>query len=197
MAERAAAAILSLVTFPAFLFVAGAIALLSRRSPLIAHLRVGQGGKDIWVLKLRTMWHGSSGVSRLLPFIERCASDDLPELKPQKDARVTSRFAALCRKYSVDEWPQLWHVVRGDMALVGPRPLTAAELATYYGPQATYLLAVKPGITGLWQVKGRSRLTYAQRKRLDLFLVQHRSFGLYVSILNTTIPSVLMGKNAW
>jgi lipopolysaccharide/colanic/teichoic acid biosynthesis glycosyltransferase len=185
------------VIFPALAAAALAIAFLSRRSPLIAHLRVGQHGRNIWVLKLRTMWQQRSSGCRLRPFIERLTGEEIPESKSQTDARVTSRFAAVCRKYSVDEWPQLWHVIRGEMALVGPRPLTAAELDRYYGSSTALLLSVKPGITGLWQVKGRSRLTYPQRRRLDLFLIHHRCLRLYARILNATIPRVVTGKDAW
>ena len=196
-AERVMAGLFLVVIFPALAAAALAIAFLSRRSPLIAHLRVGQHGRNIWVLKLRTMWQQRSSGCRLRPFIERLTGEEIPESKSQTDARVTSRFAAVCRKYSVDEWPQLWHVIRGEMALVGPRPLTAAELDRYYGSSTALLLSVKPGITGLWQVKGRSRLTYPQRRRLDLFLIHHRCLRLYARILNATIPRVVTGKDAW
>jgi lipopolysaccharide/colanic/teichoic acid biosynthesis glycosyltransferase len=121
----------------------------------------------------------------------------VPEIKVSADPRVTSAFAAFCRKYSVDEMPQLWHVVRGDLALVGPRPLTAEEIAEHYGSEAGEVLRVKPGLTGLWQVRGRSNLTYPERRRLDLFLVRNWSFRLYADILLATIPSVLSGKGAW
>lgn len=83
------------------------------------------------------------------------------------------------------------------MSLVGPRPLTRSELRSYYGPNANELLEVKPGITGLWQVMGRNRLTYSQRRRLDLFYVRKRSVGLYLAILARTIPRVLTGKDSW
>lgn len=196
-AERIAATALLFFALPLLAITALVIAMLSRRSPLIAHRRVGQHGKEIWVLKLRTMWRTPKGMPRFRPFIERCSSETIPDSKRQSDSRVTSRFAAVCRKYSIDEWPQLWHVICADMGLVGPRPLTMAELVKYYGSDSICLLAVKPGITGLWQVKGRSRLTYAQRRRLDLFLVRHWSFGLYTKILNATLPLVLRGKDAW
>ena len=117
--------------------------------------------------------------------------------KERTDPRVTSRVATLCRRYSIDELPQLWHVLKGEMALLGPRPLTASEIQTYYGPAAVELLAVKPGLTGLWQTSGRSRLTYSQRRRLDLFMIRNWSAGLYLKILLRTIPAVLTGKDAW
>ena len=195
--ERVLAAVLLLLSIPALLLIAFLISVLSRRSPFIAHRRVGQGGREIWIFKFRTMWTKSRVNCNLWPPVERVPADYVNGVKPRLDSRVNSRFASFCRKYSIDEWPQLWHVIRGEMSLVGPRPLTNFELATYYGPDRVYLLSVKPGLTGLWQTKGRSRLSYSQRKRLDLFLIQHWSPGLYLAILKATIPCVLAGKNAW
>lgn len=194
--ERIAAAVTLLALLPALIAIALVTMILSRRSPLIAHKRVGYGGREIWVLKLRTMWQKHAPWN-LSPFIERFASESVPDLKTRNDPRVTSRFAKLCRKHSVDELPQLWHVVRGEMALIGPRPLTASELELYYGRHTQKLLSVKPGLTGIWQVKGRSRLTYPQRRRLDLFMLKKWSLSLYVRILLESVPAVLIGKDAW
>jgi lipopolysaccharide/colanic/teichoic acid biosynthesis glycosyltransferase len=83
------------------------------------------------------------------------------------------------------------------MSVVGPRPITRSELSEHYEPDATEVLSIKPGLTGLWQVRGRSRLTYRQRKRFDLFLVRRFSIGLYLRIVGLTIPDVLFGKDAW
>ena len=83
------------------------------------------------------------------------------------------------------------------MSLVGPRPLTREEMRAHYASDAPEVLSVKPGITGLWQVMGRSRLTYPQRRRLDLFLVRKRSARLYAAILLRTLPEVLAGRNSW
>ncbi len=142
------------------------------------------------------MWKGDSGKRSLL--VHRLSATEAPfTAPPEKDARVTSRFSAFCRRYSVDELPQLWQVVLGDMALVGPRPLTRQELDTYYGPDAPRIVAARPGLSGLWQISGRSRLSYAQRRRLDLFLVQKWSVSLYLRILLVTLPRVLAGKDAW
>ena len=193
--ERIAAGALLLAALPLLIVAALAVVVLSRRSPLIAHRRVGQGGRPIWVYKLRTMWDGK-GRSRIC-FIERVSRNVLPVRKSEKDSRVTSRFAALCRRYSIDELPQLYQVVNGQMSLIGPRPLTKLELDHYYGRNAAELLTRKPGISGLWQVNGRSRLTYRQRRRLDLFLVRKWSVGLYFQTLVATIPTVVTGRNAW
>lgn len=195
--ERIVALALLALTLPLLVVVSAVIVLLSRRSPLIAHRRVGHGGRDIWVLKLRTMWPPDKETCGLPPLLEQVESEPAPDLKYQFDPRVTSRFAQFCRRFSIDESPQLWQVVTGEMALVGPRPLMAEEIETFYGARASELLSVKPGITGLWQVKGRSRLRRPQRTRLDLFMIHHWSMTLYLQILWTTVPSVLTGKNAW
>jgi exopolysaccharide production protein ExoY len=195
--ERISAGVLMLLLLPGFAIVAAITVALSRRSPFVAHCRVGQSGQTIWVLKLRTMWDGAALkrpalVERLPP----TAHQDFA-VKIRSDPRVKSRFAAACRRYSVDELPQLWHVIRGEMALIGPRPLTWGEIHRYYDSAVGEFLTKKPGITGLWQVRGRSRLTYRQRRRLDLFMIRQWSLSLYLKILFATIPAVLMGKNAW
>lgn len=195
--ERLAACALLILSFPGLVLAATVIMILSRRSPLIAHRRVGHGGRDIWVLKLRTMWPSVRETLRFSPFIEQVEGEPAADVKPELDPRVTSRFAAFCRKYSIDECPQIWQVIKGEMALVGPRPLTADEIETYYGVRAIEFLSVKPGITGLWQVRGRSRLKRAQRTRLDLFMIHHWSLALYLTILAETVPSVVTGRDAW
>jgi exopolysaccharide production protein ExoY len=196
-AERFAATILLLVLLPWLSMVGVVIAVLSRRSPLVRHSRVGQYGREIHVLKFRTMWNSSTAAESRHFFIEPVWDDGEPKVKLPGDPRVTSRFAFLCRRYSVDELPQLWHVVRGGMALIGPRPQTAQELRTYYGQDAVRLLAMKPGLSGLWQVMGRSSVNRDQRRKLDLFMVDNWSIRLYLHIVQATIPTILSGRDAW
>jgi exopolysaccharide production protein ExoY len=193
--ERVTALFLMLLLLPVLICAAIAICLLSRQTPLVAHNRAGQEGRSLWVFKLRTIWVKNAGAKwRWIDYISPTA----PVLSPDRKAEsVTSHFAACCRRYSIDELPQLWNVVCGDMAFVGPRPITQSELAQFYGSDANLVLSVKPGLSGLWQVSGRSRLKYAQRRRLDVFLVRHWSPALYTHILWRTVPSVLSGRNAW
>jgi exopolysaccharide production protein ExoY len=189
-------AVLLLTALGPFLIATGvAIVVLSRRSPLVAHRRVGLRGRPFWTLKFRSMWPCPGGAQFAL--IERVVEDPGPDPKAAADPRVTNRFARICRRYSIDELPQLVNVVRGEMALVGPRPLTREEMRAHYAAAAPEVLSVKPGITGLWQVMGRSRLSYPQRRRLDLFLVRKRSARLYLAILLRTLPEVLAGRNSW
>ena len=193
--ERAAAVILLLLALPLLVVCALSLAVLSRRTPLIAHRRVGWRGAPLWMLKLRTMWDGDT--PRAAGWVERIDDDGGPELKSAEDARVACRLARFCRRHSIDELPQLWHVIWGEMSLVGPRPITDRELRIHYGAHADEVLLAKPGLAGLWQISGRSRLTYAERCRLDLRLVRERSIPLYCAILLRTMPEVIHGKNSW
>jgi sugar transferase EpsL len=112
----------------------------------------------------------------------------------ENDPRIT-RCGRFLRRTSLDELPQLWNVIRGDMSLVGPRPPIPYELEHY---EARHLrrLSVPPGLTGLWQVRGRSRVTFEQMVALDLEYIAHRSLLLDLKILLATVPTVLAGKGA-
>jgi exopolysaccharide production protein ExoY len=192
--ERLGAALALLVLSPLVAALAIAIIALSRRSPLVRHTRVGWRGAPLRMLKFRTMWGEGNPVAPM------CAIEDVfgavPGSKSAGDARVTSSFASFCRRHSLDELPQLYHVVRGEMSLVGPRPITSAELRDHYGECAGEVLSVRPGLTGLWQIKGRSQLSYARRKRLDLIFVRRLSARLYFGILLRSVPKVLSGDDA-
>ena len=195
--ERIAALVLLILASPAVLVSAAVIWRLSRRAPFIAHRRVGWRGSVLWMLKLRTMWTPDSPGRSAGGWIEFIRDDAGPALKQSSDARVPNAFARFCRRHSIDELPQLWHVVRGEMLLIGPRPITRGELRDYYGTKAEEILQIKPGIAGLWQTSGRSRLTYRERVSLDLEFVRHRSLGMYLRILLRTLGEVWSGANAW
>jgi exopolysaccharide production protein ExoY len=195
--ERVVAGTLLIGALPLLLVAGIVIMALSRRSPLIAHRRIGKGGRLLWVLKLRTMW--DDRFASRVSFVEWISAEPRHPLtlKRSIDSRITSRFAALCRRYSVDELPQFWNVLRGEMSLIGPRPLTSREIKTYYGDHAVELLSRRPGMSGLWQVSGRSCLSYKQRRKLDLFMIRRWCFRLYLRILASTFSAVITGKNAW
>lgn len=198
-AEKFIAACLLVLLLPALTGIVVAVLLASRRSPFIAHRRVGRYGSEFWMLKIRTMWDRETLSPRLSTetgWVEYLSGTSVPASKGEPDPRVTNRFAAFCRRFSIDELPQLAHVLSGRMRLVGPRPITRVEWDTYYGPSAAEALSVTPGITGLWQVMGRNRLTYAQRRRLDLFYARHCTPGLDVMLLLRTPLRVLSGRDA-
>ena len=195
--ERVTAGALLVGLSPLLAASAATIALLSGRSPFIAHKRVGWRGATLWMLKLRTMWDGDDAKPEGGRWVEYIDDEAGPGRKHAGDPRVSHAFARFCRKHSVDELPQLWHVVTGTMALIGPRPVTPAELREHYGSGADVILEAKPGIAGLWQVSGRSRLTYGQRRAFDAEFVQKRTLRMYLMILLRTIPEVIFGSNSW
>lgn len=189
------AVLAAILIAPVAVAIAVVILALSGQSPLVRHRRVGWKGEDLWLLKFRTMWTPGN---RARPFM---AIEDLPESYPivklKSDRRISSPFAAWCRRYSLDEIPQLVHIIRGEMSFVGPRPITRAELDEHYEQCASEVLSLRPGLTGLWQVMGRNRLTYPQRRRLDLLLVRRASPRFFFAILIRTIPCVLRGYGAY
>jgi lipopolysaccharide/colanic/teichoic acid biosynthesis glycosyltransferase len=153
---------------------------------------VGQHGKPFAMYKLRTMCRDADRMRPLL--LDRSDRDGLM-FKMRCDPRITT-VGRWLRRFSVDELPQLWNVVRGDMALVGPRPPLLEEHAAYQDA-VHRRLHVKPGITGLWQVSGRSDLTWEESIRLDLRYVDNWSPALDAQILWKTIRAVLSGRGAY
>jgi exopolysaccharide production protein ExoY len=196
LAERVTGLVLLVVASPVLVASALALAVFSRRSPLVAHLRVAKDGAPFWMLKLRTMWTDDEPAVEA-GWIEYIVAEPDTDGKDPLDSRVTSRFAAFCRRHSIDELPQLWNVVHGEMALVGPRPLTRTEIHRHYAAHAAELLSVKPGLTGLWQVGGRSAIHFPQRRAMDLELVRSLKPRIYLTILARTLPALITGKGAW
>jgi exopolysaccharide production protein ExoY len=190
------AAIGLIVLAPFLIPLALAIRIVSGASPLVAHRRVGRYGSPLMVYKFRTMWPAANKKVRSSFLVERIA-EERPVSKQGRDSRVTSRFAAFCRRHSIDELPQLALVAAGQMSLVGPRPITRFELEEYYDSDAIEVLSLRPGLTGLWQVRGRSRLSYRARRRFDLFLTRYFSIALYCRIILLTIPELIFSRNAW
>jgi len=137
------------------------------------------------MLKFRTMVRNAAELKAELAHLNVLPP---PDFKIPQDPRIT-RVGKLLRQTSLDELPQLLNVLRGDMSLVGPRPTSFAP--TTYQLWHTHRLEVTPGITGLWQVKGRNTTTFDERLRLDIEYIEHRSFGFDLKILLRTVPSVL------
>jgi exopolysaccharide production protein ExoY len=157
---------------------------------LFRHRRVGFNGKPFDCLKFRTMVpDAGERLQRLLDSDPIAAAEWEANRKLRWDPRVTV-VGALLRKSSLDELPQLFNVLRGDMSIVGPRPVTEDELARYSGAVCSYV-ACRPGITGLWQVSGRSTTTYAKRVEYDTYYAQNWSMALDAKILIVTIPALL------
>ncbi len=157
---------------------------------LIAQERTGRDGRRFRMYKFRTMVRNAEELKAGLAHLNVLPP---PDFKIPKDPRIT-RVGKILRQTSLDELPQLVNVLRGDMSLVGPRP-TSFEPTTY-SLWHTRRLEVTPGITGLWQVKGRNLTTFDERLRLDIEYIEHRSFWLDLKILLQTVPAVFRRSGA-
>ena len=172
----------AVVTAPLVAVLAIAIRLESAGHPIYTQTRVGLDGALFQIYKLRTMVHGAEFTGAGLAIAEG-------------DARIT-RLGNFLRRYSLDELPNLWNVVRGEMSIVGPRPTLAVQVAQYSERQRGRL-AVKPGITGWAQVNGRASLPWSERIELDLWYVEHRSLRLDLRILWRTVRMVFAGEGIY
>jgi len=172
----------AVVTAPLVAVLAVAIRLESRGHPIYTQTRAGLDGALFQIYKLRTMVHGAEFTGAGLAIAEG-------------DARIT-RLGNFLRRYSLDELPNLWNVLRGEMSIVGPRPTLAVQVEQYSERQRGRL-AVKPGITGWAQVNGRASLPWSERIELDLWYVEHRSLWLDVRILGRTVRMVLGGEGIY
>jgi lipopolysaccharide/colanic/teichoic acid biosynthesis glycosyltransferase len=167
---------------PVIVWLALLIRLESPGSPLYTQVRVGRDGEPFRIYKLRTMVTGAEHQGAGLAI-------------SQGDSRIT-RIGALLRRTSLDELPNLWNVLRGEMSIVGPRPTLQHQVDAYTDRQRGRL-TVKPGITGWAQVNGRTSLPWPERIELDLWYVEHRSLGLDLQILRRTVDQVIGGAGIY
>ena len=176
---------------PVFLLIAGAMKLTSPGPIFFGQWRRGRGGQPFVMYKFRSMVVEAESLKQdLLALSEQ----DGPAFKLKHDPRVT-RLGGFLRKTSIDELPQLWNVLKGEMSLVGPRPLPCDESDACQVWQRSRLDAM-PGLTCIWQVRGRSRVTFNDWVRMDLEYIQRRSLWQDVKILLATVPAVLLRRGA-
>jgi exopolysaccharide biosynthesis polyprenyl glycosylphosphotransferase len=194
--DRVAAAVLVIVLAPLLLSVAAAVRLGDRGPAFYRQVRIGRGGRPFTMYKFRTMHAGADRLVDGLRELNDHRDDEAGGMlfKLRGDPRVTGIGRRL-RRTSIDELPQLFNVLRGEMSLVGPRPPLPDEVERYPDDVHRRLL-VTPGITGLWQVSGRSDLKWEETVRLDLYYVENRSPSLDGAILCRTARAVLTGEGA-
>ena len=195
MIDVCGALILLAILAPVLLMIMMAIVITDPGPAFFGHVRVGRDGRPFKCWKFRSMYVGPE---------ERIASllDDHPVLRAEwelshklaKDPRITP-LGEVLRVTSLDELPQLINVLRGEMSLVGPRPIVSAEIRRYGRYIASYYL-VKPGLTGLWQVSGRSDTTYRRRVAMDVVYVRSKSVTFDMWLLLATIPAVLTARGS-
>jgi len=181
-----------ILTAPLMALIALAVKMDSPGPVLFRQARVGQGGRPFTVYKFRSMMIGAEDQKDLLRDLNEA---DGPIFKMKDDPRVT-RVGRWLRRFSLDELPQFYNVLRGDMSMIGPRPPLPEEVAEYQ-PWHVRRLDVAPGITGLWQVSGRSELPFDEMALLDIYYVEHWSPSLDLKILLRTIPTILFGDGAY
>jgi lipopolysaccharide/colanic/teichoic acid biosynthesis glycosyltransferase len=189
-------AIVLIVAFiPLFVLIAAAVWIGDPGPVIFAHRRVGRNGRPFPCLKFRSMQIGAEAkLQQVLRDDPALKAEWDREQKLSKDPRVT-RVGHLLRVTSLDELPQLFNVLRGDMSIVGPRPIVRQEISRY-GRYIHHYLAVRPGLTGLWQVSGRSSVTYRRRVAADIKYARDRKLFFDVAILAATIPAVAAGRGS-
>lgn len=181
-----------IIVFSPFMLLTALLIKLTSRGPvLFKQVRVGQGGRHFWCYKFRSMCVDAEDKKQLLMHLNEASG---PVFKIKRDPRVTP-IGSFIRKLSIDEFPQFFNVLRGDMSIVGPRPPIPAEVSTYTAHQRGRL-AVRPGLTCLWQVSGRSNISFERWVELDLLYIETMSFTNDVKIVLKTIPAVLKGSGA-
>lgn len=181
---------------PLMLFVALAIFSHDRGPIMFAHRRIGRGGASFPCLKFRSMAvDAEARLAEVLASDPDARAEWDKDHKLRNDPRVT-KLGAFLRRTSLDELPQLFNVLAGDMSLVGPRPIVDAEIQKY-GRRFQQYCAVKPGITGLWQVSGRNDTSYRARVALDCIYAKRRTVALDLAIMFNTVPAVLLRRGSY
>jgi lipopolysaccharide/colanic/teichoic acid biosynthesis glycosyltransferase len=184
--------ILFVIAVPVMAAVAILVRITSRGPALFRQERVGKGGEPFVMYKFRSMVVGAEEQHEQLV---QASGSDTVLFKLREDPRVT-RVGRVIRRWALDELPQLWNVVTGDMSLVGPRPALPGETVRYSNRLRTRL-QVKPGLTGLWQVNGRHELPFADYIRYDLFYVENWSLGLDLYVIGKTIPALMARRGSY
>ena len=188
--------LLMVLALPVALLIALAIAIETRGPVFFGHTRIGKGGRRFRMWKFRSMVADADLVlKKHLEEDRDHLSEWLRTRKLKCDPRVT-RVGRLLRRSSLDELPQLWNVLRGDMSMIGPRPIVEEEIAKY-GPVFSLYSRVKPGLTGLWQVSGRNDTSYRERIALDAQYIRNWSIRGDVAVLLKTVRVVICGHGAY
>ena len=180
---------------PLLIVVAGLVYIVDPGPIFFAHRRLGRDGRSFPCLKFRSMvTDADQRLKQLLATSAEARDEWARDFKLRRDPRITS-IGVFLRKSSIDELPQLLNVLRGEMSIVGPRPIVEGEIERY-GRYYAHYSAVKPGITGLWQVSGRNDVTYRRRVALDVTYARNKCFVLDLRILAMTVPAVLLAKGS-
>lgn len=181
-----------IVFSPILIFISILIKLDSRGPVVFGHTRIGKNGRKIKVYKFRSMVENAQEVFE--NFTPEQKAEFNKNFKLENDPRIT-KVGDFLRRTSLDELPQLWNIIKGDMSVVGPRPIVKKEIIKY-GKSFEKVFSVKPGLTGYWQANGRSDTTYDERVAMDLYYVNNRSLSLDLKIIIQTFVSVIKKEGA-
>jgi exopolysaccharide production protein ExoY len=185
-----------LLLLPLLVLIIVAMKLTSPGPVLFAHRRIGKDGKSFPCYKFRSMVVNSAEVlERHLIDCPQARLEWSRDHKLRQDPRITA-IGRLLRRSSLDEVPQIFNVLRGEMSMVGPRPIVEGEVIRYRQYIVDYM-SVKPGITGLWQISGRNNTTYRRRVALDTAYARSRNVALDIAILARTVPAVVLGSGCY
>ena len=184
--------VLLVLLSPIFLIIAFLIKAESKGPVFFAHKRIGKNGKEIKILKFRTMVENAEDLIK--EFTPEQMKEFKENFKLKNDPRITN-MGKFLRKTSLDELPQLINIIRGELSLIGPRPIVARELEKYENNKEKFL-SVTPGLTGYWAANGRSNTTYEQRMIMELYYIDNISWKLDLKIFFRTILSVLKKEGA-
>lgn len=175
-----------------FIILFAVIRLTSKGPAIFVHKRVGKNGKEIGVYKFRSMVMNAEEMIK--DFTPEQKAEFEKNFKLENDPRIT-KVGKFIRKTSLDELPQLFNILKGDLSIVGPRPITEAE-TEFFGNYKDLLLSVKPGLTGFWAASGRSNVAYSRRRAMEIYYVKNRSFLLDIKIIFKTVLSVFKSEGA-
>ena len=177
---------------PVFLIISIAIKLDSKGNAIFKHKRIGKNGKEIYIYKFRTMVENAEEVMR--NFTTEQMKEFKENYKLENDPRIT-KVGDFLRKSSLDELPQLINILKGDLSIIGPRPIIEEELERY-GRNKSTLLSVTPGLTGYWAANGRSCTSYEERMKMELYYAENISFKLDMKVFLKTVVSVIKRQGA-
>lgn len=185
-----------ILSSPLFLIISLLYLRGSQKGPVFfKQERIGQNGVPFYIYKFRSMVIDAENVLKRNQVLYQKYLENSYKLEPEEDPRITS-IGRLLRKTSLDELPQLINVLKGEMSLVGPRPVVTEELREY-GKDKSLFLSAKPGLTGNWQVCGRSEIEYPERCEVELYYVRNKSFAFDIKILFKTVMTVITKKGAY
>lgn len=192
IADIFCSAIAIILLSPLFIIISIAIKATSEGPVIFVHKRVGKNGKEIGIYKFRSMVVNADAL--IEKFTPEQKEEFQKNFKLENDPRIT-KIGKFLRKTSLDELPQLFNILKGDLSIVGPRPIMEVE-TEIYGKYRDMLLSVKPGLTGFWAANGRSDTSYKKRRAMEIYYVKNRSLLFDIKIIFKTIVSVFTGKGA-